>query len=174
MTPRRRTGGRRHGRDGFLLIEALATLALGALVIAGLSAVIVLMLRFSDRTATDLGRREVLGRALDTVEREIRDMARVRIGSGTDAKFLFSGHPDRLLFTLDRIDDEGLATPVAVAYRTGTRDGVTRLARAEAAVPPALDDAAALAFAKPSTVYAGDRDIRFAYFAPSRTVPARC
>ncbi len=166
MTAPRRTWARGSARGGFLLLEALTTLALGALVIAGLSTVIVLMLRFSDRTAADLGRREVLGRALQTVEQEIRDMARLRLGGAQDAPFLFSGHPDRLLFTLDRLDDNGLDAPVAVAYRTGTRDGVTRLARAEAAVPPAATDAAALVFGKPATVYAGDRGIRFAFFAP--------
>lgn len=165
MTARPRPGPRGHRRGGFLVVEALTTLALGALVIAGLSGVIVMMLRFSDRTAADLQRREVLGRAVEVMEREIRAMTRVRLAAGERSPFLFAGRSDRMLFTLERTDETGLSAPVAVAYRIGTRDGVTRLARAEAPVPPAVASVDGLAFGKPGTLYAGDRGLSFAYFS---------
>lgn len=163
MTGRRASRGSR--RAGFLLVEALATLAIGAFVVAGLAGLITVVIRLGDRTAADLERRETIGRAVAGLEREIRGMSRGRFAGERHASFLFAGAPDRLLFTLDRPDATGLLATTAVAYRAGVVDDRAVLLRSEAPVPPDLRDARTLAFPAPVRLYRGDLRVAFAYFA---------
>lgn len=164
MTPRiRRRAGR---RAGFVLIEALATLAIGAFIIAALGSLIAFTLHFADGTAADLQRGETLGRVVALMEREIRGMARARYAGDQKTAFLFAGDVDRILFTTDRVDRSGLSATVAVAYQVAPDAGGVRLLRAEATVLPGLTDLKSLAFSKPRTLYTGTTGIRFSYFLP--------
>ncbi len=169
MTARRRPGSRGHrAAAASSWSKALTTLALGALVIAGLAGVIVMMLRFSDRTAADLQRREVLGRAVEVLEREIRAMTRVRLG-GRGPVALSSSRAARTACCSPSNEPTRPGSPRRwpFAYRIGTATAShpPRLRGAGRQVPPAVASVDGLAFGKPGTLYAGDRGLSFAYFS---------
>jgi hypothetical protein len=157
---------RRAPRGGFVLVEALATLAIGAMIIAALAALIVSVMRLADRTANGLETLETTGRALATVEREIRFAARARLAGDAKRSFIFAGSNDRILFTVDREEQDGLKRTYAVSYQSKTVDGVVRLFRAEAPVPPGLAALDAIEMPDPTELYAGPAGIRFSYFEP--------
>lgn len=151
-------------RDGFVLIEALATLAIGAMVIAALAVLITSVLRLADRTAAGVETLETTGRALATVEREIRFAARARFSGDSRRTFIFAGSNDRILFTVDRTEQDGLKRTYAVAYQSETIDGVVRLLRSEAPVAPGTEALDAITLPDPTEIYAGPAGIRFSYF----------
>lgn len=66
------------GRDGFLLVEALVALALGALILTALLSLTGLLRRSADRAAASVETMEVSGRTLATVAGEIRQASRRR------------------------------------------------------------------------------------------------
>ena len=69
---------RMQGRDGFMLVEALAALALGALVLTALLSFTGIMRRSADAAAARLQTMEVSGRTVATVANEVRSAARLR------------------------------------------------------------------------------------------------
>lgn len=75
---RRRATRAMRGRDGFMLVEALAALALGALVLAALLSFTGIMRRSADTAAARLQIMEVSGRTVATVANEVRNATRLR------------------------------------------------------------------------------------------------
>jgi hypothetical protein len=157
---------RRDRRAGFMLMEALVTLALSALVLAGASALVALLLRAADRTALAAESIEITGRAVAAIERDIRQAVRVRRPDERGPGMVFLGSPEELLLVMDRPAANGLMRPVVVRWRSekgGTGRG--RLVRSEAPLPPGT--------ARPdpdsgrrNLVDTGSAVIRFAYFGP--------
>lgn len=76
--PGRRATQSRRGRDGFMLVEALAALALGALVLTALLTFTGVMRRSADTAAARLQTMEVSSRTVATVANEVRNATRLR------------------------------------------------------------------------------------------------
>jgi type II secretory pathway pseudopilin PulG len=72
------TARRGDPRGGFLLVEALAALALGALILTALLSLTGILRRSADRAAASVETMEVSGRTLATVAGEIRRASRRR------------------------------------------------------------------------------------------------
>lgn len=69
---------RRAGRDGFLLIEALSALALGALILVAMLSLTGLLRRSADRAAWGVEVSEISTRTVGTIARELRQAQRRR------------------------------------------------------------------------------------------------
>jgi type II secretory pathway component PulJ len=158
MTARGTPSGR--DRDGgFLLLEALTTLALSALVIAGLLALGGGLSRAVDRAAARLEGAEAGRRSVAAMAQEIAGLARRRF-AGEGDRFVFQGEPDRIAFVLDVVQVNGLAAPVAVAYQaTAERE----LLRAEGALPIGASAFADADLSRPRRLEIGGELVRFAY-----------
>jgi hypothetical protein len=155
---------RRAPRGGFLLVEALASMAIGALIIAALAALIGTVLRLGDRTAQGVETLETTGRALSALEGEIRLAARARLAGDGPKAFVFAGAPDRIVFAIDRMQEDGLTRAFAVAWQSAPTDGIVRLLRSEAPLPPGTGSLTAVSFPPAAEIYAGPAGIRFSYF----------
>lgn len=164
MSPRRS----RDRRGGFLLVEALATLALSALVLAGAAALVGLLLRAADRTALSMERIETTDRAMEALARDIREAVRLPrpSGSGGGASMAFLGGAAQIMLVHERRGENGLALPVAVYWRSEATDaGRGRLIRSQAPILPGrpLPDPES---GEREVVDTGEAVIRFAYFGP--------
>jgi general secretion pathway protein J len=163
---RRPLASSRAGRAGYVLVEALATLALSALVLAGIASLVGLMLRSADRTALSAEEIETIGRATAAVERDIGQAVRVhRVVDGTP-RLVFVGQADELRLVIDRPDEAGLMEPVVVRWKSEvTASGRGRLTRSEAPLVSGLP--APDTFEAGQAVDTGPAVLRFAYFGPS-------
>ncbi|WP_232631085.1 PulJ/GspJ family protein [Methylobacterium sp. Leaf118] len=172
-------------RGGFLMVEALAVLAISAAILLGLGSLARLMLRQADALAERTARLERVEQGLSALSRDIRRLARARWDGPDRERFVFAGAPTQLLFALDRPAadspanspadspaDSPLRETVAVLLQSHS-DGTTgRLTRAEAPLPPGLTGPGALAFGSEQVLYEGPARIRFAYVAaPTATRP---
>ena len=119
---------RRPARAGYVLVEALATLAIAGLVIAVLAGLVGTLLRAGHRGAELVEQHERVARSIDVVARDIDALVRARWAGEGD--FMFVGRADRLMFVRRNADQPGEL--VAVAYQIADD---TRLLRAEAAAP---------------------------------------
>lgn len=162
--PRRsmRSVARSRARAGFLLVEALATLAISALLLLGLASVLGLMLRATDQITARADELETTGRAIAAIRREIEAMTRARWAGEARAAFIFSGAPDKMLFTRSLPRGSGTAAVVIQSVRTNLGG---RLLRAEAPLLPGAASAQDLRFGLPRNFYEGRYLIRLAYFA---------
>lgn len=158
-----RRGGRSGGQDGFLLVEALSTLVLSGLILAGLAAVLALMARAGDRATARAEGVEVSVGLLDALQRDLSRIARAR-WSGTDAGFVFDGAPDRILFARDAADP----TQTRLVVLQSEPDE-RRLWRAEAVLPPHALGVADVALSPAQEIYSGATAITFRY--AGSTVP---
>lgn len=152
--------------SGFVLIEALVTLALSALIIVGIGSLVALMLRSADRSALALEELETGGRAVAALERDISAAARVYRMEDEQPAMVFLGEPDRLFIVLDRPSRDGSIEQVLVRWQSEeTTAGRGRLIRTEAPLLPGLpvpgEDVG-----QPVAVDTGPAVIRFAYFSP--------
>jgi hypothetical protein len=151
---------------GFVLIEALATLALSALVLAGAATLVGFMLRAADRSAMALEQLETTGRAMAAVERDIRAAVRVYRQSEQAATLVFLGGPEQFMVVIDRRNRDGLTAPVVVRWRSEeTTAGRGRLIRSEAPLLPGVGTPGEDVGPRVA-VDTGPAVIRFAYFAP--------
>lgn len=66
------------GRDGFLIVEALAALGLGALILVALLTLTGMLRRSADRAAAGVETLEVSGRTVATIANEVRQATRKR------------------------------------------------------------------------------------------------
>lgn len=148
---------------GFLLVEALATLAISAFILAALGSLIGLMSRQTDYLAARVARFDASERVLATLAREIGSAARVRWSGRGPRAFVFAGSPGHLVFALDRPIGNGLTETVAVSFETVTVADRTRLTRLEAPLPPTYSSAADLVFSEPQPLDTGPVSVRFAY-----------
>jgi general secretion pathway protein J len=148
---------------GFLLTEALATMAIGAVILVGVGSLLGLMSRQADLTAQRTERIDAAARGLAAIARDLEAVARARWAGPGPRGFVFAGSPDRVLLALDRLDTDRLARTVAVLLQSSeTRDGGSVL-RAEARLSPLYRDASTLDFGPAQSLYAGPARVRFAY-----------
>ncbi|KQT60135.1 hypothetical protein ASG52_18630 [Methylobacterium sp. Leaf456] len=159
---------RRDRRGGFLMVEALAVLAISAAILLALGSLTRLMLHQADAVAERTTRLERAEQGLSALSRDIGRMARARWDGPERERFVFAGEPWRMLFALDRpaADGSALGETVAVLLRSDRNGAGGRLIRAEAPLVPGLTGADALAFGPERVLYEGPARIRFAYVAP--------
>ncbi len=152
-------------RAGYVLIEALATLALGALVLTGAATLVAVMLRSADRTALALEQMETGGRAVAALERDLAAVTRLSRPGQSAETMVFLGEPEALSFVIERTDRDGFAEPVLVRWTSEeTTAGRGRLIRSEAPILPGV--AVPEEPGDPVSVDTGRAVVRFAYFAP--------
>lgn len=159
---------------GFLMVEALAVLAISAAILLALGSLTRLMLRQADALAARTAGLERTEQGLSALARDIRRMARARWDGPDRERFVFAGEPWRLLFALDRpaADGGALTETVAVLLRSEGDGASGRLTRAEAPLSPGLPGPGALAFGPERVLYEGPARVRFAYVVPrSDTTP---
>lgn len=159
--------GRRDARGGFLLVEALAVLAISAAILVGLASLTQLLLRQADGLAARTERLELRERTLAALSRDIRALARIRFEGPDRERFVFAGTPDRLLFAREASAEmPAEAGAVAVLLQSADESGQVRLLRAESPLLPGMAGFDDLRFGPVRTLL--DRDparIRFAYVA---------
>ena len=169
---RRRAAQMRPRSAGFLLVEALATMAIGAIILVTVGSLMGLMSRQADRTAERTERLDVAGQGLASLARDIGSIARARWAGPGRRNFVFAGLPDRMLFALDRTDGERTPRTFAILLQGTATEAGSAVLRAEAPLSPLDRDEAALDFAPAHAVYAGLAPVRFAYVvAPSAGGP---
>lgn len=155
----------RRDRAGFLLVEALATLAISGGILLGLASVLGLVLRATSQVAARAEELETTGRAVAALDRDIRAMTRARWAGTARASFIFSGAPDKIMFTRAAGQGAGARGPSAVVIQSVGTDAGGRLLRAEAPVLPGAGAIPDLQFGAVRNVYEGRNIIRLAYFA---------
>lgn len=148
---------------GFLLVEALATMAIGAVILVAVGSLLGLMSRQADRTAERTERMDVAGHGLAAIARDIGSIARARWAGPGRRSFVFAGLPDRMLFALDRIDADYLPRSFAVLLQGAETEDGSAVLRAEAPLSPLDRDEGALDFGPTRALYAGVARVRFAY-----------
>lgn len=87
----------RDRRDGYILVEVLATMTVSALVLVGLVSVMSLVTRVSGRTSTTSQEIEDQSRIVATLTREIEDILPIR-WSGQNPGFVFQGTDHGIVF----------------------------------------------------------------------------
>lgn len=161
---RRRTRGAPGA--GFLLVEALATMAISAVILVALGSLLGLMSRQADLTARRTERMDVAGHALAAIARDLGAAARARWAGPGPRSFVFAGQPDQVLFARDgSAEAEGRSRTVAVLLQSAPDAGRGRVMRAEAPLSPGDRDAGGLDFGPARALYAGEALVRFAYVA---------
>lgn len=157
----------RNRSAGFLLVEALATLAISAAILAALGSLLGMMSRHADLLALRAERLDVSSRALAAIARDIESMARVRWAGPGPRAFAFVGLSDRILFAVDRLDESRRPTTVAVLLQSAPSTQGMSVLRGEASLSPTSRAAAQLDFGESSTLYTGREPVRFAYVKAS-------
>ena len=156
----RRAPSRRRGSDGFLLVEALATMAIGATILVGLSTLVGLMLRTADRAAAAAHGLEQTDRTVAALTREIGSLTRARWYGSEPRAFIFVGEPDRIMFARTTSKVGAPATTAVVTVQSAG----ARLLYAEAPLAPGAASLADLRFALVRDMHEGAIAVRFAYF----------
>lgn len=156
----------RDRRGGYLLVEAIATLAIGAMILAGLASLSGLLLRAGDRAASRAGVVEVVGRTVAALRRDIAPAARLRWASepgGSPGAFIFTGNASRLILAREVTGPDGLAAPVVTIFEVDRRAPRRRLLVAEAPLPREATGPRGLTLGPVREAYAGPLDVRFGY-----------
>lgn len=161
MSRRRiRQGEREHGGErGFVLLEALATLALSALVLGALLALGGGLSRVMDRMAARAEGGEGARRVVSVMADEIARLSRRKF-SGEETRYVFFGAADRVVFAVEALQPNGLAAPVVVAYQSS---GPGEAFRAEGALPVGAADLDAVDLTRPRRLGVGGEIFRLAY-----------
>ncbi len=161
------------------MVEALATMVLTGLILAGLAATISLMAAAGERAAARAERAEATALLIAALRRDVA--AAVRARWGRDGDFVFEGTADRLTFAQDGAQGHGtLVVLQAVIDPAGTQ-----LLRAEGPLHPAARGMDDVALGPAVEVAAVRGRIDFAYasagdggaelvtsvWPPSRTMP---
>lgn len=151
-----RKPGRMGGSQGFLLAEALVTMAIGAFLLVALVSLVHLLTRADARTVELSRRIEAESRALDAIGRDLRPVSRTRWG-GVGAPFVFAGTDRRMQFAQR---DAGIGDIRFVTLEA--EDG--RVLRTDAAFPPFAVGPGDLGPGATTDLDAGASNVRFAYF----------
>jgi general secretion pathway protein J len=158
MSPREPQNG------GFALVEAVAVLALSALVLLTLLIAAGLVIRnsgFAARRANDL---EMLTTGLASLRHDLSAAKPVRV-RGADGPVLFQGGPASLGFVVGR-DGAELGPGDSLVWVAAEQDQAgARLVRAAAALLPQADDFTSAAWGRPSPLVSGPWLYRFSYAA---------
>lgn len=155
-----RTKVARSASGGFLLVEALATMAISAFLLVAMASVVSLMLRASERTQRTSQDIEETSRTLAMLMREIGQITPVR-WAGPGAGFAFEGTSDRLSFArvMQMPDDYSEIRMVTLHSERG------RLTQEERALTPTAGGLADLDPTLTQDVVQQRFSIRFAYFS---------
>lgn len=122
--PRQISQANRGGhRDGFTLVEVLATMTISALLLAALFSIASTTTSVSHRVERQANAIEERTRLLAALAREIRQAAPIR-WAGADGAFIFSGTTRSLGFAADSLSPDGTTDVVAIVIDAG--DTVTR------------------------------------------------
>lgn len=151
----RQSSDRGDGREGFLLAEALVTMAIGAFVLVALVSLVQLAARTDERTKNLSQRVEMETRALEALARDLRPVLRVR-WSGTDAPFVFAGNADAVRFAT-RDEANGEIRLVDLRAEPG------RVLRTSAVLPPDAAGPDGLIDGLTSGIETGSDQVRFTY-----------
>lgn len=158
-----------------LLVEALTTIALSALVLSGLVATSGLFLRVLDRSVAHVHDVEALDRTMTAIGSDLRRLARARWDGPGAQPFIFDGTPTRLVFARTGSNLPGLeaggdrAFPgervVSISSQNIPQGG--RILRREAPLRPGMSGPGSLVFGESLELQSGRARLRFAYLAPS-------
>jgi len=160
---------RHRGTAGFLLVEALATMAIGAVILVGLSTLVGLMLRTADKAAAQAQGLEQTDRTVAALTREIQALTRARWSGAEPRSFIFVGEPDRIMFARSASKAGASragavpSTAVVTIQGSGANAG-GRLLYAEAPLAPGSASLADLRFGPVRDLHEGAIAVRFAYF----------
>lgn len=152
---------------GFLLVEALATLAISAVILAALGSVLGMMSRQADTLAARTQRMDVAGHGLGAIARELGSAARARWAGPGPRPFVFLGFPDRVMFALDRLDGVGRPETIAILLQSFESEDGAQVVRGESPLSPFDRGPGDLDFGSSGPLYAGRTSLRFAYVQAS-------
>jgi len=152
-------GGRGGSRDGFMLVEVLATMTISALLLAALFSIASLTLRTSSRIERQSEAIEGRTRILAALSRDIERAIPVR-WAGKDAGFIFSGSERTMAFAVENARRDGSVDVGAVLIDSAR--GVTRRV---GMIPPAATSFDALALGQPEVITGAEYSIAYAYYA---------
>lgn len=155
---------RARGRAGFLLVEALATMAIGAAILVGLASIVSLLLRTTDGVAARAQQLEEIDRTIAALTRELRSLTRATWSGVGRRSFVFVGEPGRIVFARRRPPARADETVVAIQSVATAGSAGSRLLHAEAPLVPGAASFEDLRFGPVRTLHEGPPIIRFAYF----------
>jgi general secretion pathway protein J len=161
----RQAAERRFDQAGFLLIEAVAVLAISAVILTGLASILGLALRSGDRVASSVEALEMDTRAVATLRRELQRLARARWAGQAKRSFIFIGEPDRIMFAQSVRKPGMLASAAVVVVQSVAKKSGGGLLHAEANLPPGVTSQEELKFKPAREFYNGHSIFRFAYFS---------
>ena len=146
-------------RDGFTLVEVLATMTISALLLAALFSIASTTSRVSARVERQAGEIEERTRLLSALAREVRQAVPVR-WAGTDGSFIFSGTSRRIGFAADSVSPDGVTDVVAIVIDAG--EAVTRRMGNIGPNAKSFED---IAFGRPEAMVDNRYRLTFAYYA---------
>lgn len=160
------SGVRRRGRAGFLLVEALATMAIGAAILVGLASIVGLLLRTTDQVAARVEATEQTDRTVAALMREIRSLTRATWSGDARRTFVFAGESGRIMFARGIRRAGNGPSEIVVAIQSVDAKGSAggRLLYAEAPLVPGVASVQDLRFGPVRSMHDGSVVIRFAYF----------
>jgi general secretion pathway protein J len=143
------------------VVEALATLALSALLLGALISLSAGLFRVGDKVAAKVETLEIDGRTIAALAREFRMAAPLRwAGEGDNRAFVFGGTPDRIMFALTPEQPSGLRAAIVVLYQRADNGD---LLRAEGPLPVGASTLAEVELGPVSRIPRGADDLRLAY-----------
>ncbi|TCP80122.1 hypothetical protein C8J31_11758 [Rhizobium sp. PP-CC-2G-626] len=148
--------------SGFLLVEALTAMAIGALLLVALGSLVSLVLRASDRTASTSQQIEETSRIFSTLIGRIETMTPQR-WAGAGAGFVFEGTETALVFArFPKASEAGTGSRLVIL----TSDG-PNLREEERSLPPNATDIKAVMDRETATTALLQQGytVRFAYFS---------
>lgn len=152
--------------SGFLLVEALTAMAIGALLLVALGSLVSLVLRASDRTASASQEIEETSRIFSTLIDRIESITPQR-WAGPSAGFVFEGTETALLFArFAKPSDTATGSRLVIIAGNGAN-----LREEERPLPPDASDIATVTSRETDVVSASLQKgytVRFAYFSRLR------
>jgi general secretion pathway protein J len=152
-------GSSRGRADGFILVEAIAVLALSGLVLVALVIASGLVARNSSAVAMRANETEVLNTGLSSLERDLAAALPVAAGAA-DSAMLFQGSASSVGF-VKPADLGGGRSLVWIA--ASTLEGKNVLMRSYAALSPEITGFGGASFGHPVVMLSGSWTYRFAY-----------
>jgi hypothetical protein len=147
------------GTEGFILVEAIAVLALSGLVLFALLVASGLVARNASAVAVRANEAEVLNTGLSSLERDLAGAQPILAGAA-DSAMLFQGGPTSVGF-VKPADIGGGQSLVWIA--ASTVEGQSVLMRSYTPLSPAITGFGSASFGHPVILLSGPWSFRFAY-----------